>query len=188
MRTGAYRRRPRARRRARLVERGRARADARAERGARPSIAIEEPTNESYLVGQTRLRAAVNPATAAVSRVDFFVDGVRVCQQRRGRSRCAWDAGAAVRERVVRAVAILTSGDRLAATVRTRALPVVAESTGVDVVLVPFVVTDDRRRFVKGLQRSEFRVLEDEVAQESRTSKPKRFRSRSSSRSISAAA
>jgi len=50
--------------------------------------------------------------------------------------------------------------------VRTRTLPVVAESTGVDVVLVPFVVTDDRRRFVKGLKRSDFRVLEDEVAQD----------------------
>jgi len=131
-----------------------------------PSIAIEEPTNESYLVGQTRLRAAVNPATAAVSRVDFFVDGVRVCQAAARPFECAWDAGAAVRERVVRAVAILTSGDRLAATVRTRTLPVVAESTGVDVVLVPFVVTDDRRRFVKGLKRSDFRVLEDEVAQD----------------------
>ncbi len=131
-----------------------------------PSIAIEEPTNESYLVGQTRLRAAVNPATAAVSRVDFFVDGVRVCQAAARPFECSWDAGAAVRERVVRAVAILTSGDRLAATVRTRTLPVVAESTGVDVVLVPFVVTDDRRRFVKGLKRSDFRVLEDEVAQD----------------------
>jgi Ca-activated chloride channel family protein len=131
-----------------------------------PSIAIEEPTNESYLVGQTRLRAAVNPATAAVSRVDFFVDGVRVCQAAARPFECPWDAGVTVRERVVRAVAILTSGDRLAATVRTRALPVVTESTGVDVVLVPFVVTDDRRRFVKGLQRSEFRVLEDDVAQD----------------------
>jgi Ca-activated chloride channel family protein len=131
-----------------------------------PSVVIDEPTSESYLVGQTTLRAVVNPATAAVSRVDFFVDGVRVCQTASRPFECAWDAGATVREHVVRAVAVLISGDRLAATVRTRALPVVAESTGVDVVLVPFVVTDERRRFVKGLQRSEFRVLEDGVAQD----------------------
>jgi len=130
-----------------------------------PSIAFDEPTDESYLTGPTTLRAVVNPAATVVSRVDFFVDGVRVCQAGRRPFECAWDAGAAVKERVVRAVAVLPSGERLAATVRTRALPVVTESTGVDVVLVPFVVTDDRRRFVKGLQRSEFRVLEDEVAQ-----------------------
>jgi VWFA-related protein len=131
-----------------------------------PSIAFDEPTAESYLAGPTTLRAVVNPATTVVSRVDFFVDGVRVCQATSRPFECAWDAGAAVKERVLRAVAILTSGDRLAATVRTRALPVVTESTGVDVVLVPFVVTDDRRRFVKGLERSRFRVLEDEVAQD----------------------
>jgi len=130
-----------------------------------PSIAFDEPTDESYLTGPTTLRAVVNPPATMVSRVDFFVDGVRVCQAGRRPFECAWDAGAAVKERVVRAVAVLPSGERLAATVRTRALPVVTESTGVDVVLVPFVVTDDRRRFVKGLQRSEFRVLEDEVAQ-----------------------
>jgi Ca-activated chloride channel family protein len=131
-----------------------------------PSIALEEPTGESYLAGPTTLRAVVTPPTATISRVEFFVDGVRVCQAGTRPFECAWDAGAAVRERVVRAVAILPSGERLAASVRTRALPVVTESTGVDVVLVPFVVTDDRRRFVKGLQRSEFRVLEDEVAQD----------------------
>ena len=130
-----------------------------------PSIALDEPTNESYLAGPTTLRAIVNPPTTAVTRVDVFVDGVRVCQAASRPFECTWDAGAAVKERVVRAVAILPSGERLAATVRTRALPVVTESTGVDVVLVPFVVTDDRRRFVKGLQRSQFRVLEEETAQ-----------------------
>jgi Ca-activated chloride channel family protein len=134
--------------------------------GTTASIAIEEPAEESYLFGPVRLRAAVNPVTASVTRVDFFVDGVRICQAATRPFECAWDAGNTVRERVVRAVAILTSGDRLAATVRTRALPVVTESTGADVVLVPFVVTDDRRRFVKGLTRSDFRVLEDNVAQD----------------------
>jgi Ca-activated chloride channel family protein len=131
-----------------------------------PSIAFDEPTDESYLTGPTTLRVAVSPPTTVPSRVDFFVDGVRVCQAASRPFECTWDAGAAVKERVVRAVAILSSGERLAATVRTRALPIVTESTGVDVVLVPFVVTDDRRRFVKGLQRSEFRVFEDEVAQD----------------------
>lgn len=130
-----------------------------------PAIAFDEPTDESYLTGPTTIRVAVSPPTMVVSRVDFFVDGVRVCQASSRPFACTWDAGAAVKERVVRAVAILPSGERLAATVRTRALPVVTESTGVDVVLVPFVVTDDRRRFVKGLQRSEFRVFEDEVVQ-----------------------
>jgi Ca-activated chloride channel family protein len=133
---------------------------------AQPSIALDEPTSESFVAGPTTLRALVTPPTAVVSRVDFFVDGVRVCQAAARPFECAWDAGAAVKERVVRAVAILSSGERLAATIRTRALPVVSETTGVDVVLVPFVVTDDRRRFVKGLQRSAFRVLEDDVQQD----------------------
>ena len=131
---------------------------------AAPSIALEEPAGDSYVVGPTTLRAVVSPPTAA-SRVDFFVDGVRVCQAASQPFECAWDAGAAAQERVVRAVAILPSGERLAATARTRALPTVTESTGVDVVLVPFVVTDDRRRFVKGLQRSDFRLTEDDVPQ-----------------------
>jgi len=130
-----------------------------------PSIAFDEPTAESYLTGPTTIRAVVSPPTTPVSRMDIFVDGVRVCQASSRPFECSWDAGAAVKEHVVRAVAILPSGERLATTVRTRALPVVTESTGVDVVLVPFIVTDDRRRFVKGLQRSDFRVLEDEVAQ-----------------------
>jgi VWFA-related protein len=139
-------------------------ADAPATVIAPASIALEEPASDSFVVGPTTLRAVVNPATAA-SRVDFFVDGVRVCQAASPPFECAWDAGAAAQERVVRAVAILPSGERLAATVRTRALPTVTESTGVDVVLVPFVVTDDRQRFVKGLQQSEFRVTEDGVPQ-----------------------
>jgi VWFA-related protein len=132
---------------------------------ASSAIAVEEPTNDSYVVGQTTLRAAVN-ATTSVVRVEFFVDGVRVCQTTRPPFECEWDAGAAARERVVRAVAVLPSGERLAATVRTRALPTVTDTARVDVVLVPFVVTDDRQRFVKGLERSEFRVTEDNVPQE----------------------
>lgn len=134
-------------------------------RDAGARIAIEEPASDSFVTGATALRAEVTPTSAAVLRVDFFVDGVRVCQATTRPFQCSWDAGPAVVEHVVRAVAVLPTGDRVAATVRTKALPSVTETTGVDVVLVPFVATDARQRFVKGLQRTEVQVLEDDAPQ-----------------------
>ncbi len=130
-----------------------------------PSIVIEEPRPDGYVAGQTLLRAVVEPPQAVVSRVELFVDGVMACQVTSRPFECTWDGGTAVRQRVVRAVAVLPSGERLATSVRTRDLPSVFEATGIDVVLVPFVVTDDKRRFVKGLQRSDFRVLENNAPQ-----------------------
>jgi Ca-activated chloride channel family protein len=134
---------------------------------ATATVVIDEPIADSFVAGTTTLRAVVQAPGAAVARVEFFVDGVRVCQLSGVPPfQCTWDAGPLVLERVVRAVAILSSGDRISATVRTRALPAVSDATGVDVVLVPFVVTDERQRFVKGLGRSDVRILEDDVAQD----------------------
>ena len=137
-----------------------------AQNSAGPSVVIEEPIADSFIAGPTTLRAAIQTFGVTLTRVEFYVDGVRVCQLGAVPPyQCTWDAGPLVQERNVRAVAVLSSGERLSATVRTRALDVVTDSTGVDAVLVPFVVTDERQRFVKGLRRTDVRILEDDVEQ-----------------------
>jgi VWFA-related protein len=129
------------------------------------SIAIAEPLATDYVVGPTTLRAVVEPPESAVQRVDFFVDGVRVCQAEQRPFACSWDAGGTVRRRLVRAVAVLPSSERLATSVRTSEVPGFTDSGGVDVVLVPFVVTDDDGRFVKGLRQADLSVREDNTPQ-----------------------
>jgi Ca-activated chloride channel homolog len=128
-------------------------------------IVIEEPTADRYVAGPTTFRAAVTPSTAAVTRVEFYVDGVRVCQAERDPFECTWDGGPTVRARIVRAVAILPSGERLATSLRTSDIPGFTDSSSVETVLVPFVATDRSGRFVKGLQRTAVRVLEDNEPQ-----------------------
>jgi Ca-activated chloride channel homolog len=128
-------------------------------------IIIEEPAADRYVAGPTMLRAAVTPPTSAVTRVEFYVDGVRVCQADRRPFECTWDGGPTVRARIVRAVAILPSGERLATSFRTSALPGFTDSSGVETVLVPFIATDRNGRFVKGLKRTDVRLVEDNEPQ-----------------------
>jgi hypothetical protein len=128
-------------------------------------IVIEEPPASGYVAGPTTFRAAVTGVPAAIVRVEFYVDGVRVCQIDREPFECTWDGGPTVRPRIVRAVAILASGGRLATSLRTSALPGFTESSSVDAVLVPFTAMDGNGRFVKGLQRADVRLKEDAVAQ-----------------------
>ena len=75
--------------------------------------------NDAYVSGPTLLRARVEPPEAAVG-VTFFVDGRQVCALERAPFECEWDAGAAITEHQVRAVATLTAGGRLVQTVRTK--------------------------------------------------------------------
>jgi VWFA-related protein len=131
----------------------------------RGDIVIEEPLASGYVAGPTTFRAAVTGSAPAIVRVEFYVDGVRVCQIDREPFECRWDGGPMVRPRIVRAVAILASGGRLATSIRTSALPGFTESSSVDAVLVPFTAMDGNGRFVKGLQRADVRLKEDAVTQ-----------------------
>jgi Ca-activated chloride channel family protein len=79
------------------------------------------------------------------------------------RAECPWDAGAEVKEHLVRVVVDVASGGRLVATTRTKGLEH-AETVSVDVVQVTAVVNDGNR-FVKGLTKDAFRILEDGVPQ-----------------------
>jgi Ca-activated chloride channel homolog len=124
-----------------------------------PQLKILSPGEDSYVSGPTLLRASIVPAEAAGS-VTFFVDGRQVCALTRPPFECEWDAGPALGEHQVRAVATLTAGGRAVQTIRTKAVSV-TEKVNVDVVQVTVTVSDGRGRFVRNLPRTAFRVLED---------------------------
>ena len=124
-----------------------------------PQLKILSPGEETYVSGPTLLRASVVPADAASS-VTFFVDGRQVCALTRPPFECEWDAGPALGEHQVRAVAALATGGRAVQTLRTKAVTV-TEKVNVDVVQVTVTVSDGHGRFVRNLPRSAFHVSED---------------------------
>jgi Ca-activated chloride channel homolog len=124
-----------------------------------PQLKILSPGEDTYVSGPTLLRASIVPPEAAVS-VTFFVDGRQVCALTRPPFECEWDAGPALGEHQVRAVATLTAGGRAVQTIRTKAVSV-TEKVNVDVVQVTVTVSDGHGRFVRNLPRTAFRVLED---------------------------
>jgi Ca-activated chloride channel family protein len=130
------------------------------------SVRIVSPGPDTYLSGPVLLKAIVEPPprTKEASRVLFYADGRLVCTVAdAARAECPWDAGAEVKEHMVRVVVDLTNGNRVVATTRTKGLEHV-ETVSVDVVQVTAVVNDGNR-FVKGLPRDAFRIIEDGVPQ-----------------------
>ena len=126
-------------------------------------LVISSPAEGSYITGPVLLQArAKSPGT--VRAVTFFADGRSVCTVARPPFECNWDAGAGLKEHVVRAVATLADGGKLVATSRTRSAGYI-EAVEVEVVQVTATVTDNEGRFVKGLTRDQFRVKEDGVPQ-----------------------
>lgn len=126
-----------------------------------PTLTLVSPAAESLLIGVSTFEATLSPPEQLV-RLEFFVDGVLACVATAPPLRCTWDAGPAVRARTVRAVATLKEGPRLTQTVRTSSLDQRLETVDVKAVLVPAVVTDGRGRFVQGLSRADFSLLENE--------------------------
>jgi Ca-activated chloride channel family protein len=122
-------------------------------------LRIVSPAADSYLSGQTQLRAEIDSGTK-LSTLTFFVDGRQVCSLTREPLECDWDAGSAVVAHQVRAVAALTGGGRLVHTVRTKAIAI-SERVDVDVVQVTVAVSDGHGRFIRGLPESAFHVAED---------------------------
>src|SRR5688500_5411407 len=129
----------------------------------KPQVHITSPATDEFMSGLTQLRAHVEPDGAATSLV-FFVDGRQVCSVAAQPFQCDWDAGEAVREHQVRAVAHLSAGGRVVRTIRTRSLGI-AEKVDVDIVQVTVTVTDQDGEFVSGLPQSAFHVAEDEQPQ-----------------------
>jgi len=122
-------------------------------------LTILSPDADSYLSGQIRLRATLDPLDAA-SAVIFFVDGRQICVVPAAPFECEWDAGRAIAEHQIRVVATLTAGGRVVQTLRTKGVSF-ADNEDVDAVQVTVTVMDGPNRFVRGLAASAFRVFED---------------------------
>lgn len=125
------------------------------------TLRFVSPTAETYLSGPVLLKVIVEPpgADSQISDVTFFADGRQVCVAPASRPECSWDAGPNVKEHVIRAVARLRAGGRIVANVRTKELGY-AEAVSVEIVQVNAVVTEGGR-FVTGLRRDQFRILDD---------------------------
>ncbi len=128
-----------------------------------PVLRILSPEAGTYASGAVMVRGAVEPPSAEVERMTFFVDGRQVCTVEAPPFQCEWNAGSQLREHIFRVVAYLKVGTRLAETVRTRGSEYV-EAVDVDMVHVT-VTVHDGNRFVRGLPREAFRVFEDNVPQ-----------------------
>ena len=124
-----------------------------------PQLKILSPGDDAYVVGSTLLRARVDPPESVVA-LTFFVDGRQACALMQLPFECEWDAGPAIAEHQVRAVATLKGGARLVQTVRTKSVGY-SERVDVDVVQVTVTVTDGRGRFVRDVPQSSFHVSED---------------------------
>jgi Ca-activated chloride channel family protein len=130
------------------------------------TIKLVSPTPDSYVTGTVLLRAAIEPRQRilSVARVQFYADGRLVCNiMDPSRPECTWDAGAQIKEHVIRVVADLVGGGRVVTSGRTKALDL-AERVTVEIVQITAVVSD-RGRFIQGLPQSAFVVREDGVAQ-----------------------
>jgi Ca-activated chloride channel family protein len=131
------------------------------------TVRVAAPEPDTMVVGAVALRAAIEPAArvSEVTRLMFYADGRLVCTiTDPAHPTCTWDAGAAIKEHVIRLVAERSSGPRLVTSIKTKGLDL-AEAVKVEIVQVTAVVSD-RGRFIKGLPQSVFRVLEDGVPQD----------------------
>jgi Ca-activated chloride channel homolog len=122
---------------------------------------VSPPPAGGYVSGLVQLKVVYtgDGGGAAIEDVTFFADGRQICVAPGSKMECEWDAGAAVEQHALRAVARLRAGGRVIANVRTRSLAF-AETAKVNIVQVNVVVTAGGR-FVKGLTRDAFRLLDD---------------------------
>jgi Ca-activated chloride channel family protein len=127
--------------------------------GGEVALVINEPADGATVVGATQVAVSTKPA-GRLAQVTVFVDGRELCAIERAPWSCRWDAGAHVQEHHVRVVARLEDGRRVVANRHTRGLDV-NETVNVAAVQVPVIVTGPDGRFVRGLTREKFTVLED---------------------------
>ena len=129
------------------------------------SMRITSPANGAYLMGAVRFTVAFEPAGAIdqVQNVRWFADGKVVCTASVPPYFCEWDAGALVREHLVRAVATLKNGDRLVHSTRSAAVEY-AEAVEVDVIQITAVVTEGGR-VVWLLKAEDFKLYDEDKPQ-----------------------
>jgi len=124
-----------------------------------PRVRILMPREGDYVSDEVLMEAVVEPRSAIVERMQFYLDGRLVCTVAVAPFRCAANTGGQITEHHVRVVATLRGGGRPTSVVTTKGLDF-AEAVDVDRIKVTAVVLDGNR-FVSGLPRSAFRVYED---------------------------
>jgi len=127
---------------------------------AQPALTFLEPADGTALLGDVTIVLGLSPAPLAGVRLAITIDGRELCTLQRPPWSCTWDAGRDMREHHLRAVATLSDGRRLVANRRTRGLDV-NETVEVTAVQVPVIVTDAHGRFVRGLKKESFTLLEN---------------------------
>src|SRR6187551_1752820 len=127
---------------------------------ADPVLAFREPAEGASIVGEVTIAVKLTPPDAAGVEVVITVDGRELCTRQKPPFSCTWDAGPEMREHHLRAVATLGDGRRLVANRHTPGLDV-NETVEVAAVQVPVVVTDAHGRFVRGLKKDAFTLLEN---------------------------
>jgi VWFA-related protein len=123
-------------------------------------LAFREPAEGATIVGEATIAVRLTPADLAGVEIVITVDGRELCTRQRAPWSCTWDAGPEMREHHLRAVATLSDGRRLVANRHTPGLDV-NETVEVAAVQVPVVVTDAHGRFVRGLKKESFTLLEN---------------------------
>jgi VWFA-related protein len=125
-----------------------------------PTLSIRQPLDGAAVLGDVTITVALTPADPGGADLLITVDGRELCRLQRPPWSCVWDAGRDMREHHVRVVATLPDGRRLVANRRTQGLDV-NETVEVAAVQVPVIVTDAQGRFVRGLKKEAFTLLEN---------------------------
>lgn len=146
-----------------LLAAGTALADAQAGGDAaaadRPHLEILAPTSADTPVGDTMIRVFPRNARPG-DKLDFFVDGRKVAAVTDSPWETLWPAGETVRRHTI-TVALVREGREVAtARVDTREPGFTDRAAALAVGLAP-IVTDRSGRYVMGLQRQDFTVLDD---------------------------
>ena len=132
---------------------------------ALPTLAIREPRDGAPALGEVTVTVALTPADVAGVELRITVDGRELCVRQRAPWTCLWDAGREMKEHHIRAVATVPGGGRVVANRRTKGLDV-NERVEVAAVQVPVTVTDAQGRFVRGLTKEAFTLVENGQAQQ----------------------
>jgi Ca-activated chloride channel family protein len=125
----------------------------------RPALEILEPTSAATPVGDTLIRVFAR-GTRPGDTMDFFVDGRKVGAAAGPPWEATWAAGETVRRHVV-TIALLRAGREIAtARVNTREPGFTDRAMASAVALAP-IVTDRSGRYILGLQKADFTVLDN---------------------------
>jgi len=130
----------------------------------RPALEILEPTSAATPVGDTLIRVFARGARPGDT-MDFFVDGRKVGAASGPPWEVTWPAGETLRRHVV-TIALLRGGREIAtARVNTREPGFTDRAMASAVALAP-IVTDRSGRYILGLQKADFTVLDNGRPQE----------------------